>query len=163
MPCFPKRLLILPVRGQGLILLRGRWNMARVICDCAVSPWDSQVSAGKQDKELFSFWPRFMVWKNTISSCQISSASGLGFPMHSQLLSPFSLTWPGWPQDVEIRSNAAAYLPQITQLLNNVPRQMLLLLKTNDLLRGIESALHTRASASSFLNMSRCCIRAVST
>ncbi|KAM9651812.1 aarF domain-containing protein kinase 1 isoform 4-T4 [Morphnus guianensis] len=66
-------------------------------------------------------------------------------------------------EDVEIRSNAAAYLPQITQLLNNVPRQMLLLLKTNDLLRGIESALHTRASASSFLNMSRCCIRAVST
>ncbi|KAM6255396.1 aarF domain-containing protein kinase 1 isoform 1-T1 [Spheniscus humboldti] len=66
-------------------------------------------------------------------------------------------------EDVEIRSNAAAYLPQITRLLNNVPRQMLLLLKTNDLLRGIESALHTRASASSFLNMSRCCIRAVST
>ncbi|XP_042725022.1 aarF domain-containing protein kinase 1 isoform X1 [Lagopus leucura] len=66
-------------------------------------------------------------------------------------------------EDVEIRSNAAAYLPQITQLLNSVPRQMLLLLKTNDLLRGIESALHTRASASSFLNMSRCCIRAVST
>lgn len=66
-------------------------------------------------------------------------------------------------EDMEIRSNAATYLPQITQLLNNVPRQMLLLLKTNDLLRGIESALHTRASASSFLNMSRCCIRAVST
>ncbi|XP_074959729.1 aarF domain-containing protein kinase 1 isoform X5 [Phalacrocorax aristotelis] len=72
--------------------------------------------------------------------------------------SPVSAT-----EDVEIRSNAAAYLPQITQLLNNVPRQMLLLLKTNDLLRGIESALHTRANASSFLNMSRCCIRAVST
>ncbi|XP_075782903.1 aarF domain-containing protein kinase 1 isoform X5 [Pelodiscus sinensis] len=66
-------------------------------------------------------------------------------------------------EDVEIRTNAATYLPQINQLLNNVPRQMLLLLKTNDLLRGIESALRTRASASSFLNMSRCCIRAVST
>ncbi|KAM4665333.1 aarF domain-containing protein kinase 1 isoform 5-T7 [Amazona ochrocephala] len=65
-------------------------------------------------------------------------------------------------EDMEIRSNTAAYLPQITQLLNNVPRQMLLLLKTNDLLRGIELALNTRASASSFLNMSRCCIRAVS-
>ncbi|XP_062824435.1 aarF domain-containing protein kinase 1 isoform X2 [Anolis carolinensis] len=65
-------------------------------------------------------------------------------------------------EDVEIRTNAAAYLPQITKLLNNVPRQMLLLLKTNDLLRGVESALQTRASASSFLNMTRCCIRAVS-
>nr|DBA14627.1 TPA: hypothetical protein GDO54_005565 [Pyxicephalus adspersus] len=62
----------------------------------------------------------------------------------------------------EIRSNAAAYLPQISQLLASVPRQMLLLLKTNDLLRGIETTLHTRASSSSFLSMSRCCVRALS-
>ncbi|XP_056409262.1 aarF domain-containing protein kinase 1 isoform X3 [Hyla sarda] len=61
----------------------------------------------------------------------------------------------------EIRSNAAAYLPQISQLLASVPRQMLLLLKTNDLLHGIGTALHTSASASSFLSMSRCCVRAV--
>lgn len=61
----------------------------------------------------------------------------------------------------EIRSNAAVYLPQISQLLASVPRQMLLLLKTNDLLHGIETALHTNASASSFLSMSRCCVRAV--
>ncbi|KAM9294328.1 aarF domain-containing protein kinase 1 [Gastrophryne carolinensis] len=61
----------------------------------------------------------------------------------------------------EIRSNASAYLPQISQLLANIPRQMLLLLKTNDLLRGIEATLHSRASASSFLGMSRCCVRAL--
>lgn len=65
------------------------------------------------------------------------------------------------PQDLEIRNNAANYLPQISQLLSHVPRQMLLIFKTNDLLRGIEAALGTRASASSFLNMSRCCIRAL--
>ncbi|XP_029453536.1 uncharacterized aarF domain-containing protein kinase 1 isoform X2 [Rhinatrema bivittatum] len=64
-------------------------------------------------------------------------------------------------EDVEIRSNAAAYLPEISRLLNNVPRQMLLLLKTNDLLRGIETALHTRAGAGSFFTMSRCCVRAL--
>ena len=64
-------------------------------------------------------------------------------------------------QDVEIRTNAALYLPQISELLNRVPRQMLLLLKTNDLLRGIETTLQTRASASSFINMSRCCTRAL--
>ncbi|XP_004624946.1 uncharacterized aarF domain-containing protein kinase 1 [Octodon degus] len=64
-------------------------------------------------------------------------------------------------EDSEIRSNAASYLPQISQLLNHVPRQMLLILKTNDLLRSIEAALGTRASASSFLNMSRCCVRAL--
>ncbi|XP_062037533.1 aarF domain-containing protein kinase 1 isoform X1 [Lepus europaeus] len=64
-------------------------------------------------------------------------------------------------EDSEIRSNAANYLPQISQLLNRVPRQMLLIFKTNDLLRGIEAALGTRASASSFLSMSRCCVRAL--
>ncbi|XP_068573751.1 aarF domain-containing protein kinase 1 [Cebidichthys violaceus] len=64
-------------------------------------------------------------------------------------------------EDVEIRTNAAQYLPQISELLNRVPRPMLLLLKTNDLLRGIETTLQTRASSSSFINMSRCCIRAM--
>lgn len=64
-------------------------------------------------------------------------------------------------QDVEIRTNAAMYLPQISKLLNRVPRQMLLLLKTNDLLRGIETVLQTRASSSSFISMSRCCTRAL--
>ncbi|XP_044022333.1 aarF domain-containing protein kinase 1 isoform X4 [Siniperca chuatsi] len=64
-------------------------------------------------------------------------------------------------EDVEIRTNAALYLPQISELLNRVPRQMLLLLKTNDLLRGIETTLQTRASSSSFINMSRCCIQAM--
>ncbi|XP_055016353.1 aarF domain-containing protein kinase 1 isoform X2 [Boleophthalmus pectinirostris] len=64
-------------------------------------------------------------------------------------------------EDVEIRTNAARYLPQISELLNRIPRQMLLLLKTNDLLRGIESSLQTRASSSSFIYMSRCCVRAL--
>ncbi|KAM9202242.1 aarF domain-containing protein kinase 1 isoform 2-T2 [Dugong dugon] len=64
-------------------------------------------------------------------------------------------------EESEIRDNAANYLPQISQLLSHVPRQMLLIFKTNDLLRGIEAVLGTRASASSFLNMSRCCIRAL--
>ena len=32
---------------------------------------------------------------------------------------------------------------------------------TNDLLRGIESTLHTRASASSFITMSKFCIKAL--
>ncbi|KAM4690734.1 aarF domain-containing protein kinase 1 [Rhinophrynus dorsalis] len=62
---------------------------------------------------------------------------------------------------LEIRSNAGTYLPQISQLLASVPRQMLLLLKTNDLLRGIETSLQTQASSSSFLSMSRCCVRAL--
>ncbi|XP_049626352.1 aarF domain-containing protein kinase 1 [Suncus etruscus] len=64
-------------------------------------------------------------------------------------------------EDLEIRTNVASYLPQISQLLSHVPRQMLLIFKTNDLLRGIEASLGTRASASSFLSMSRCCVKAL--
>ncbi|XP_077992469.1 aarF domain-containing protein kinase 1-like [Glandiceps talaboti] len=60
-----------------------------------------------------------------------------------------------------IKVSAAMYLPQISDLLNRIPRQMLLLLKTNDLLRGIEWTLQTHADASSFINMSRCCVRAL--
>lgn len=64
-------------------------------------------------------------------------------------------------EDDEIKQNAAQYLIEISTILNRVPRQMLLILKTNDVLRGIECALKTRANASSFINMSKCCIRAV--
>lgn len=64
-------------------------------------------------------------------------------------------------QDEAIRNNAASYLPQISQILNRVPRQMLLIFKTNDLLRGIECTLETRADAQSFITMTKCCIRAV--
>ncbi|XP_052106539.1 aarF domain-containing protein kinase 1-like [Mytilus californianus] len=64
-------------------------------------------------------------------------------------------------EDDEIKSNAANYLIQISEILNRVPRQLLLILKTNDVLRSIEYTLQTRASSTSFINMSRCCIRAV--
>ena len=61
-----------------------------------------------------------------------------------------------------LRANAALYMIQISEILNRIPRQLLLIMKTNDVLRGIEAALQTRANASSFLNMSKCCVRAVS-
>ena len=65
-------------------------------------------------------------------------------------------------QNEKLRDNAAIYMIQISEILNRIPRQLLLIMKTNDVLRGIEAALQTRANASSFLNMSRCCVRAVS-
>lgn len=61
-----------------------------------------------------------------------------------------------------IKSQAGAYVPQIIKVLNDIPRQVLLILKTNDLLRGIEATLNCRADAKSFLTMSRCCINALS-
>lgn len=64
-------------------------------------------------------------------------------------------------QNDELRENAATYFIEISHVLNSIPRQMLLIMKTNDVLRGIEAALQTRSNASSFINMSKCCIRAL--
>ena len=44
-------------------------------------------------------------------------------------------------QKKEIKANVARYLPEITVVLSRVPREMLLVFKTNDLLRGIEASL----------------------
>lgn len=52
-------------------------------------------------------------------------------------------------------------LPQISTVLDRVNRQMLLILKTNDLVRGIEYSLQTQARMSAIMEMSRCCVRAV--
>ncbi|XP_055931345.1 aarF domain-containing protein kinase 1-like [Argiope bruennichi] len=61
----------------------------------------------------------------------------------------------------EIRSNAANYLTEITVVLSKVPREMLLIFKTNDLLRGIEGSLGVKGAAGSFIAMSKCCIKAL--
>lgn len=49
----------------------------------------------------------------------------------------------------------------ITEILAQVNRQLLLILKTNDLLRGIEFTLKTQARITSFLVMSKCCVKSV--
>jgi len=68
-----------------------------------------------------------------------------------------------------IQTSATNYLPQITTILNTMSRQLLLIFKTNDLLRGIESSLRSGVDSSqrahhtqtAFITMSRCCVRAV--
>ncbi|XP_067013050.1 aarF domain-containing kinase 1 isoform X2 [Anabrus simplex] len=52
-------------------------------------------------------------------------------------------------------------LPQISDVLARVNRQILLILKTNDLMRGIEHTLKTESRMASFLVMSKCCIQSV--
>ncbi|KAI1295506.1 AarF domain-containing protein kinase 1 [Halotydeus destructor] len=61
----------------------------------------------------------------------------------------------------KLRKYAAQYFPQIVQVLSSVNREILLLLKTNDLLRGIENSLGTKGERRSLINMSRYCIRSV--
>lgn len=65
-------------------------------------------------------------------------------------------------QDKEkLRQYAVQYFPQIANILGRVNREMLLVLKTNDLLRGIENSLGTRGERQSLLMMSRYCVRSV--
>ncbi|VDM51551.1 unnamed protein product [Toxocara canis] len=53
----------------------------------------------------------------------------------------------------EIKAYAATLIPQISQVLESVPRPMVLILKTNDLLRSIEYRLGTQNRADSFLQV----------
>jgi len=64
-------------------------------------------------------------------------------------------------ESAEIKANVTKYLKEITDVLAFVNRQMILIFKTNDLLRGIESSLGTKNSMSSFIQMARSCLRVV--
>ncbi|XP_043476924.1 aarF domain-containing kinase 1 [Leptopilina heterotoma] len=52
-------------------------------------------------------------------------------------------------------------LPQISNVLQKVDRQMLLILKTNDLIRCIEYTLNTQSRMNAFMEMSKCCVKSV--
>lgn len=61
----------------------------------------------------------------------------------------------------KIQAGIPLYLAKITQLLDNVPRQLVLILKTNDLLRGIEHQLGSSQHAQSYITMSKYCVKAI--
>lgn len=62
-----------------------------------------------------------------------------------------------------IKEKAGDYLSQVADLLARLPRPLLLLLKTNDLLRAVDRALeaNTRRPSQTFLIMGDYCIRAI--
>lgn len=67
----------------------------------------------------------------------------------------------GASEEREVKEFAARHVDLINAVLRTVPREMLLLFKTNDLLRGIEASLGTRHVAKSFVTMAQCCVRGV--
>lgn len=58
-------------------------------------------------------------------------------------------------------TGGALVLPDIGEILEKVDRQMLLVLKTNDLIRGIETTLQTQDRMTAFWVMTKCCIKSV--
>uniref|UniRef100_A0A7G3AXI4 Protein kinase domain-containing protein n=1 Tax=Lutzomyia longipalpis TaxID=7200 RepID=A0A7G3AXI4_LUTLO len=60
-----------------------------------------------------------------------------------------------------IQKETSLVLPQIADVLEHVDRQMLLILKTNDLIRSIETTLGTQNRQTAFSVMSRCCVQTV--
>lgn len=69
------------------------------------------------------------------------------------------------PVDVmKFRDKASEYLPQLAELLSKLPRPLLLLLKTNDLLRSIDRAIQKEDPGSpseTFLVMGKYCVEAL--
>ena len=53
-----------------------------------------------------------------------------------------------------IQQEISMWIPEMSQVLENVPKQMILILKTNDLLRGLETTLDVRPDANAFIAMS---------
>lgn len=60
-------------------------------------------------------------------------------------------------EESEIKSYASRYMAEINLLLSKIPRELLLILKTNDLLRSIETRMGTKGQQISFIIMSRYC------
>lgn len=61
----------------------------------------------------------------------------------------------------EFQKEIPHLLTEISHVLDRVNRQMLLILKTNDLVRCIECSLNTEARMSGMMEMSKCCIYSV--
>lgn len=60
-----------------------------------------------------------------------------------------------------LQTTSTMVLPSISDILEQVDRQMLLVLKTNDLIRGIETTLQTQNRMTSFWVMSKSCVESV--
>lgn len=58
-----------------------------------------------------------------------------------------------------LQNNAGHAVKSISNILENVNRQMLLIFKTNDLIRGIETTLQTQNRMTAFWAMSKCCVK----
>lgn len=57
-----------------------------------------------------------------------------------------------------LQTSSSLVIPQLSDILEQVDRQMLLILKTNDLIRGIETTLGTKNRMTAFWVMSKSCI-----
>ena len=57
-------------------------------------------------------------------------------------------------EDDLIQKEISMWIPEMSTVLENIPKQMILILKTNDLLRGLETTLNCRPDASAMVTMS---------
>ena len=53
-----------------------------------------------------------------------------------------------------IQKEISMWIPEMSRVLENVPKEMILIFKTNDLLRGLETTLDVRPDANAFITMS---------
>lgn len=60
-----------------------------------------------------------------------------------------------------LQNNTSAVINYIAEILQNMDRQMLLVMKTNDLIRSIETTLKTQNRMTAFWVMSKCCVKSI--
>lgn len=115
-------------------------------CMLTGRPWESVVAG---------------INKTPHSSSEVNSLRFIteSFASLSLSLCVFSLAL--FPQKDVLQSTTSIVLPRVSEILEKVDRQMLLVLKTNDLIRSIETSLGTLDRMTSFLVMSKCCVRSV--
>jgi len=61
-------------------------------------------------------------------------------------------------EEYVIQEEISYWINEMSTVLENVPKEMILIFKTNDLLRGLESTLDCRSDANSFITMSKHCL-----
>ena len=64
-------------------------------------------------------------------------------------------------QSKEVKENVAKYIKYIADVLAKIDRQMILIFKTNDLLRNIEFSLGTHNNKTSFVQMTKTCMQVI--
>jgi aarF domain-containing kinase len=64
-------------------------------------------------------------------------------------------------QELEVRTRAVDYMPEVASLLARIPRQMVLMLKTNDLLRSLDRSLGVHNEVGALFVMAEHCIQSL--
>lgn len=119
--------------------------------------WLSIIDRNKDDMKIYSKKLGIRNELYGLFACMVS-----GRPWDS-IMKGIQSTKPSSSEKKTFQNELPNILHFVTQCLENVDRQALLVLKTNDLIRSIEYALEMQGRLGGFVSMSKCCMQSVYT